>query len=296
VAIDIGATGIWCGFWDAHPTSEVQEAVAELEALGYDAVWVPETVGRDPFVAAGTMLAATTTLKVATGIANIYARDPLTMVACQRTLAEAYDDRFLLGLGVSHEHLVAKLRKHDFSKPVAYMERYLAAMDEARFLAVGPTEDPGRVLAALGPRMLGIARDHAAGAHPYLTTPEHTAVAREALGPDRLLAPEQMCVLETDPDEARGIARRMLAVYLRAPNYLNSLKRQGFDESDWPDHTSPSDRLVDALVAWGTPDDVRARVDAHRAAGADHVCVQVLTTDTTMPRDGWRHLADALLG
>lgn len=296
MAIDIGATGIWCGFWDAHPTSEVQEAVAELEALGYDAVWVPETVGRDPFVAAGTMLAATTTLKVATGIANIYARDPLTMVACQRTLAEAYDDRFLLGLGVSHEHLVAKLRKHDFSKPVAYMERYLAAMDEARFLAVGPTEDPGRVLAALGPRMLGIARDHAAGAHPYLTTPEHTAVAREALGPDRLLAPEQMCVLETDPDEARGIARRMLAVYLRAPNYLNSLKRQGFDESDWPDHTSPSDRLVDALVAWGTPDDVRARVDAHRAAGADHVCVQVLTTDTTMPRDGWRHLADALLG
>ena len=296
MAIDIGATGIWCGFWDAHPTSEVQEAVAELEALGYDAVWVPETVGRDPFVAAGTMLAATTTLKVATGIANIYARDPLTMVACQRTLAEAYDDRFLLGLWVSHEHLVAKLRKHDFSKPVAYMERYLAAMDEARFLAVGPTEDPGRVLAALGPRMLGIARDHAAGAHPYLTTPEHTAVAREALGPDRLLAPEQMSVLETDPDEARGIARRMLAVYLRAPNYLNSLKRQGFDESDWPDHTSPSDRLVDALVAWGTPDDVRARVDAHRAAGADHVCVQVLTTDTTMPRDGWRHLADALLG
>lgn len=296
MTIDIGTTGIWCGFWDAHPTSEVQEAVAELEALGFDAVWVPETVGRDPFVAAGTMLAATTTLKVATGIANIYARDPLTTVACQRTLAEAYDDRFLLGLGVSHEHLVAKLRKHDFSKPVAYMERYLAAMDEARFLAVGPTEDPGRVLAALGPRMLGIARDHAAGAHPYLTTPEHTAVAREALGPDRLLAPEQMCVLETDPDEARRIARQMLAVYLRAPNYLNSLRRQGFDDADWPDHNTPSDRLVDALVAWGTPDDVRARVDEHRAAGADHVCVQVLGADATMPREGWRRLAEALVG
>lgn len=295
MTIDIGTTGIWCGFWDAHPTSEVQEAVAELEELGYSAVWVPETVGRDPFVVASTMLAATSSLAVATGIANIYARDPLTMVACQRTLAEAYDNRFLLGLGVSHEHLVAKLRKHDFSKPVAYMEHYLAAMDEARYLALGPTEDPGRVLAALGPRMLGIARDHAAGAHPYLTTPEHTAGAREALGPDRLLAPEQMCVLETDPTEARRIARQWLSVYLRAPNYLNNLKRLGFDESDWPDHTTPSDHLVDSLVAWGTPEDVKARVDEHRAAGADHVCVQVLESEMVMPRDGWRRLAEVLL-
>ena len=197
---------------------------------------------------------------------------------------------------MSHEHLVAKLRKHDFSKPVAYMERYLAAMDEARYLAVGPTEDPGRVLAALGPRMLGIARDHAAGAHPYLTTPEHHPRPREALRPDRLLAPEQMCVLETAPAEARRIARQWLAVYLRAPNYLNNLKRLGFDESDWPDHNTPSDHLIDSLVAWGTPEDVKARVDEHRAAGADHVCVQVLGAEMVMPRDGWRHLAEALLG
>ena len=206
MTVDIGRTGIWCGVFDAHPTVEVQSACAELERLGYSAVWLPEAVGRDPFVAASTCLAATHELKLATGIANIYARDPMTMAACQMTLAEAFPGRFLLGLGVSHHHLVERLRKHDYSKPLSYMQNYLTAMDHAMFEAIGPDENPGRVLAALGPKMLATAADRASGAHPYFTTAEHTARARQIMGPDALLAPEQMVVLESDPGAARAIA------------------------------------------------------------------------------------------
>jgi probable F420-dependent oxidoreductase len=295
MTVDIGRTGIWCGVFDAHPTVDVQRACAEIEALGYTAVWLPEAVGRDPFVAAATCLAATDRLRLATGIANIYARDPMTMAACQMTLAEAYPGRFLLGLGVSHHHLVERLRKHDYSKPRAYMQRYLEAMDSAMFAAVGPEQNPGRVLAALGPKMLETAATQASGAHPYFTTPEHTARARQIMGPDALLAPEQMVVLETDASTARAIGRAGMAVYLRAPNYLRALGTLGFDESDWADHQRPSDRLVDAIVAWGTPSQIRARVDEHRAAGADHVCVQVLRADTELPLAEWRILADVLV-
>ncbi|MCU0270460.1 MAG: LLM class F420-dependent oxidoreductase, partial [Acidimicrobiales bacterium] len=280
---------------DAHPTPVVQEAVREIESLGYSTLWVPEAVGRDPFVASSVCLAATTELRLATGIANIYARDPMTMAACQRTLAEAYPGRFLLGMGVSHHHLVARLRHHDYSKPYSYMREYLDAMDQALFLAVGPAEDPGRVLAALGPKMLELSATRASGAHPYFTTPEHTARARAILGPDALLAPEQMCVLETDPAVARAIARAGMAVYLRAPNYLNNLRSLGFDDSDWVDHDHASDRLVDAIVAWGSVEQVRARVDQHLAAGADHVCVQVLRSDLELPRAEWRALAGVLV-
>jgi probable F420-dependent oxidoreductase len=154
MAIDIGRIGIWCGAFDAHPTADAQRACAEVESLGYSTMWLPETVGRDPFVAAATLLGATGTLRLATGIANIYARDPMTMVACQRTLAEAFPGRFLLGLGVSHHHLVERLRKHEYAKPLAYMQQYLADMDVAMFAAVKAEDDPGRVLAALGPKML----------------------------------------------------------------------------------------------------------------------------------------------
>jgi probable F420-dependent oxidoreductase len=295
VAIDIGRIGIWAGVLDAHPTRDVQAACRELEALGYPTLWIPEAVGRDPFVAAGTLLAATDRLNLATGIANIYARDPMTTVACQRTLAEAYPGRFLLGLGVSHHHLVERLRKHDYSKPRAYMQAYLRAMDEAMFAAVGPTEDPGRVIAALGPRMLETAAAQASGAHPYLTTPEHTARARATMGPDALLAPEQMVVLETDPGAARAIARQGLAVYLRAPNYQRNLRTLGFDDADWADPKAASDRLVDGLVAWGSAERVRDRVAEHHAAGADHVCVQVLRADVAIPVAEWRELAGVLL-
>jgi probable F420-dependent oxidoreductase len=290
---DLGPVGIWTSVLDAHPTALTQEAARELEELGFETLWIPEAVGRDPFVQAANLLAATSRLRLATGIANIYARDPMTMSAAQKTLAEAYPDRFLLGLGVSHAHLVERLRKHSYDKPLSHMSQYLDGMDNALFMAVGPPQPPPRVLAALGPKMLRLAAAKAAGAHPYFTTPDHTATARSTLGPGPLLAPEQMVVLDTDPSRARETARKGMAVYLRAPNYLNNLARLGFSEDDWKD--GGNDRLVDAIVAWGDLGAVATRVKAHHDAGADHVCVQVLRGDTALPTAEWRELA-ALTG
>jgi probable F420-dependent oxidoreductase len=293
-SVELGRVGIWYGGIDALATPEAQRAAQLVEELGFGALWVAEAVGRDPFVSSSVLLSATTHLKLATGIANIYARDPMTMVAGQKTLAEAYPGRFLLGLGVSHAHLVSNLRKHDYSKPYSYMVDYLDRMDAALFMAKGPDDDGGRVLAALGPKMLELSATRANGAHPYFTTPDHTATAREVMGADALLAPEQMVVLETDPAEGRRIARIGMAVYLRAPNYLNNLRRLGFDDNDFAD--GGSDRLVDAVVAWGTEEQIAARVAEHHAAGADHVCVQVLQDGMAMPEAQWRRLAPALLG
>lgn len=294
-AVDIGRVGIWYGGIDALPTTEARRAAQVIEELGFGALWLAEAVGRDPFAASAILLSATERLALATGIANIYARDPMTMAAGQKTLAEAFPGRFLLGLGVSHGHLVAGVRKHDWSKPYSYMVEYLQRMDDALFMAVGPDGDPGRVLAALGPKMLELSATRANGSHPYFTTPDHTAVARAAMGPDALLAPEQMVVLSTDPSEARRIARAGMKIYLGLPNYTNNLARSGFDESDWID--GGSDRLVDAIVAWGDEATIAARVAEHHAAGADHVCVQVLTDDRArMPEAEWRRLAPALLG
>jgi probable F420-dependent oxidoreductase len=291
--VDLGRVGIWYGMIDALPTPEARRAAQVVEELGFGALWVAEAVGRDPFVSAAVLLSATERLPVATGIANIYARDPMTMAAGQKTLAEAFPDRFLLGMGVSHGHLVAGVRKHDYSKPYSYMVEYLDRMDKALFMAVGPDHDPGRLLAALGPRMLELAATRANGSHPYFTTPDHTAMARETMGADALLAPEQMVVLETDPTEARRIARAGMKIYLGLPNYYNNLARIGFDESDWSD--GGSDRLVDAIVAWGTEEEIAARVAEHHDAGADHVCVQVLQDGMAMPEEQWRRLAPALL-
>lgn len=291
-AVDLGPIGIWYGGIDALPTPEAIRAAQLIEELGLGSLWLAEAVGRDPFAAAAILLANTKTLKLATGIANIYARDAMTMVAGQKTLAEAFPGRFLLGLGVSHAHLVAGVRKIDWSKPYSYMANYLERMDKARFMAVGPTEDPGRVLAALGPKMLELSATKANGSHPYFQTPEHTKTARDVMGPDALLAPEQMVVLETDPAEARRIARMGMKIYLGLPNYYNNLKRIGFDESDWAD--GGSDRLVDAIVAWGTEEQIAARVAEHRAAGADHVCVQILQDGHGLPEQQLRRLAPAL--
>ncbi len=285
---------MWYGLIDALPTPEAQRAAQLVEELGFGALWVAEAVGRDPFVSAAVLLSATSTLPVATGIANIYARDPMTMVAGQKTVAEAYPGRFLLGLGVSHGHLVAGVRKHDYSKPYSHMVDYLERMDKALFMAQGPDTDPGRLLAALGPKMLELSATRANGAHPYFTTPEHTAIARETMGPDALLAPEQMVVLETDPAEARRIARAGMKIYLGLPNYFNNLVRLGFTEDDRAD--GGSDRLVDAIVAWGAEEQIAERVAQHHAAGADHVCVQVLQDGLAMPEAQWRRLAPVLLG
>lgn len=292
-SVDLGRVGIWYGAIDSLPTPEARRAAQVIEELGFGALWVAEAVGRDPFVSATILLSATSRLPVATGIANIYARDPMTMNAGQQTLAEAFPNRFLLGMGVSHGHLVAGVRKHDWSKPYSYMVEYLDRMDEALFMAKGPDADPGRLLAALGPKMLQLAAARANGAHPYFTTPEHTAIARETMGPDALLAPEQMVVLETDPVEARRIARAGIKIYMGLPNYFNNLLRLGFTEDDRDD--GGSDRLVDAIVAWGTEEQIAERVAQHHEAGADHVCVQVLQDGSAMPEDQLRRLAPALL-
>ena len=293
--LDLGRVGIWTGVLDAVPSSEAQRLAARIEELGFPTLWIPETVGRDPFVTATLLLSATSSLQIATGIANIYARDAVTMANTQRSLEEAFPGRFLLGLGVSHAHLVDRVRKHDYSKPYSHMVEYLELMDGAVFRAVGPTDRPPTVLAALGPKMLRLAAEKAQGAHPYFVPVEHTATAREILGQGPILAPEQMVVLETDRTRAYEIARAGMAVYLRAPNYVNNLKRYGFTDDDFAD--GGSERLVDAIVAVGDVSTAVDRVEQHFAAGASHVCVQVLGADLmAVPREGWKELAAGLRG
>jgi probable F420-dependent oxidoreductase len=291
--IDIGRVGIWQGVLDRHPAGRVREVVAELDETGWPTLWIPETVSRDPFVAAAVMLEASTTIKVATGIASIWARDAMTTSNASLTLNEAYDGRFLLGLGVSHHTLTEWVRKHDYSKPLSTMRTYLERMDASMFKGVAPAQPPSRVLAALGPKMLALSAELADGAHPYFVPVEHTVIAREAIGPDKLLATEQMVVLESDPSTARAIARKHMEIYLGLPNYANNLIRLGYTEEEV---TGAADRVVDAIVAWGSLEDVVARVAAHHDAGADHVCVQVLLDDAAaIPVDEWRRLSEALL-
>ena len=277
---DLGRVGIWTFTLDQLPASRAREVAAELETMGWGAIWIPEAVGRDPLVSAALLLSATERCVVATGIASIYARDPLAMNAGWQALSEAFPRRFVLGLGVSHRPMVEGMRHATYGPPIATMRAYLDRMDASPYLAAPPTDPPERVLAALGPRMLELARDRSRGAHPYLVTPEHTATAREILGPDHLLAPEQKVLLETDPARARAVARESLAVYLPSlSNYVNSVRRLGFTDDDLGDPLS--DRLVDALVAWGSIDTIASRIQAHRDAGADHVAVHVLPTADT---------------
>src|SRR3989440_7264511 len=190
--MDIGRVGIWTGVLDSVPSTEAQRLAQQLEAMGFPTLWIPETIGRDPFVTATLLLSATSSLNVATGIANIYARDAVTMANTQRSLEEAFPGRFLLGLGVSHAHLVDRVRHHDYSKPYSRMVEYLDEMDKALFMAVGPTERPAPVLAALGAKMLRLAAKPADGAHPSLVPGDHTAIAREIVGPAAILAPEPL--------------------------------------------------------------------------------------------------------
>jgi probable F420-dependent oxidoreductase len=245
-------------------------------------------------VHAALLLGGSNRITVGTGIAQIYGRDPMTMTGGWKTITEAFPGRFVLGLGVSHQPMVEGLRGQAYGPPLTAMREYLERMDNAMYVAAEPKEPPRRVLAALGPKMLALAAERADGAHPYNVPPEHTARAREILGPDKLLAPEQAVVLETDPVEARRIARAHMAIYLDLPNYMNNLRRFGITDHDIAD--GGSDRLVDTLVAWGDVDAVRARVQAHLDAGADHVAVQVLTPERgTLPLGDWRKLAPALL-
>ncbi len=269
--MDLGRTGVWY-FTDALAARDAAAVARRIEELGYAALWIPETVGRDPFAHAAWLLASTERLIVATGIANIYHREPGVTLQAQKTLAEQSDDRFLLGLGVSHKPLVEGLRGLAYGKPVATMRDYLAKMAASPFSAIEPGAKPPTVIAALGPRMLELARDATDGAHPYFTSPAHTRMAREILGPDKWLCVEQKVVMETDPDKARTLARATARTYLGLPNYRNNWRRMGLAEDDL--EAEGSDRFIDETFAWGDADAIRRRVGEHFDAGASHVCIQ----------------------
>jgi probable F420-dependent oxidoreductase len=289
----VGRVGLWTFQLDLQPASAAMEAAAELEELGYPALWLPEAVGREPFVNSALLLSATRELVVATGIASVWARDAQAMASGQLTLAEAYPGRFLLGLGVSHQPMVDLVRGHHYDKPLTKMRGYLEAMDNVFYVSPRPEEEPRRVLAALGPKMLELAAAKTLGAHPYFVPVEHTAFAREVLGDGPMLCPEQAVVLATDPEAARAAARQHMATYLGLPNYTNNLRRFGWGDDDFAD--GGTDALVDAIVAWGDEDALVARVKAHLDAGADHVCIQVLDSDAAaLPMVQWRTLAPAL--
>jgi probable F420-dependent oxidoreductase len=275
--MELGRVGVWLGPLSLRPAAETRGIARELEELGFGAIWFGEGVGtKECFAQAATLLAWTERAVVATGIANIYARDPMATANGARTLADAYPGRFLLGVGVSHAPSVAE-RGHEYTRPLTTMRAYLDAMDEAIFRGAEPAEPAPRVLAALGPRMLELAAERTQGAHPYFTSPEHTATAREVMGKGPLLAPEQAFLLEIDPGLARAKAREHMTYYLRLDNYRRNLLRLGFTDDDIAG--GGSDRLVDAIVAWGDVDVVRDRVKAHLEAGADHVCVQAVGAD-----------------
>ncbi|MEK7861222.1 MAG: TIGR03620 family F420-dependent LLM class oxidoreductase [Chloroflexota bacterium] len=273
----LGRLGVWSFQLDRMTAREAAAAARRIEELGFGAIWIPESVvSKEVFAHASLLLASTERIAVATGIANIWARDAVAMQNGGRALAEAYPGRFVLGLGVSHEPAVRR-RGAVYERPLARMREYLDAMDAARYSGPEPSEPAPRVLAALGPRMLRLSAERTAGAHPYFVPVEHTPFAREVLGEGPLLAVEQAVVFETDPTVAREIARAHMSGYLRLENYANSLRRLGWSDDDMRD--GGSDRLVDAIVAWGDVGAVAERTRAHLAQGADHVCVQALARE-----------------
>ena len=285
------SVGIWTGRLQRRATAEAIETVNELDELGYSAVWVPESpFGKNVLTFSAVLLGASANITVATGIAIVWARDPVAMMNAGRTIGDAHPGRFVLGIGISHES-TALARGHDYRRPVASMRAYLADMRDAPFDGHGPSWTPPVLIAALGPRMLDVAAESADGAHPFLTTPQHTRLARETLGPDRLLAVEQAVVLG-DATAGRRIARENLARFLAWPNYQQHLRRLGFSEEDFSD--GGRDRLVDAVYAIGDEDVVRRRVLEHFDAGADHVCIQVVGDVDEAISTAYRELAPVL--
>ena len=270
--MQINQLGVWAAT-DHLSASNAAGFARRIEAWGYGALWIPEALGREVFSASAWLLANTSALVVASGIANIYARDPSASAAAQKGLNEQSGGRFLLGLGVSHVPLV-EVRKHAYGKPLATMRGYLRGMAEADYRGIAPPAPSKTVLAALGPKMLELAAELTDGAHPYNVSPEHTHEARAILGPNKLLCVEQGAVLDTDATRARAAARRFLEIYLTLPNYVNNWRRLGFTDTDFAG--GGSDRLVDSIVAWGDETANRKRSEAHWQPGADHVCVQAL--------------------
>ncbi len=275
--MDIGRLGVWAivNFMSAPDSAEFARRV---EGWGYGTLWVPEVTARDPLVTCSWLLAKTTRLNLATGIVSIYSRDPYAAVNSQFALAEQSGGRFLLGLGVSHGPFVEGVLGHRFEKPAPQMTRYLKGMAGMKYLAPQPPEKPRTVIGALGPKMLAVAAEFADGAHPYNVTPEHTAEARKILGHGKLLCPEQMVLLEESPSVARMLGRKAIALSLTLPNYRSNYLRMGFGTQDMEE--GGSDRLVDAIVAWGDEKAIRGRIQQHFDAGADHVCIQPLRRGT----------------
>jgi probable F420-dependent oxidoreductase len=304
MTLDLGRVGIWSRELRYNADRGARAAAAaELEDLGYSAVFIPDA-GGDVLGDVAHLLAATRRMPIATGILNIWMHDPAEVARGHAEIMDRFGPRFLLGLGSSHAPLVESAMLGPYARPYSKMVEYLDALDEA---PPGPSRSPvpsprpspftvpaaGRMLAALGPRMLALARDRAGAAHPYLVPPAHTALAREALGPGTVLAPEQAVLLDSDPLRGRERARAYVSDYLALPNYVRNLRRLGFAEDDF--RGGGSDRLVDALVARGDEQAVARRVREHHDAGADHVCIYVIGgAGETLQLDAWRRLAPAL--
>ncbi|MCU0505763.1 MAG: TIGR03620 family F420-dependent LLM class oxidoreductase [Chloroflexi bacterium] len=288
----LGPVGVWSFALQTHPAAIEQAAATTYEDLGYRAAWFPESIGsKEAFSHAAILLAGSPRIVVATGIANIHARDAAAMVSGARTLAEAYPGRFVLGIGVSHAPSVAK-RGGTYGRPIESMTAYLDAMDAADWVGPASAERPPLVLAALGPRMLDLAAERAEGAHPYFVPVEHTRIARERLGPEPVLAVEVTAVLETDRAAGLEVARAFARRYLDSANYANNLRRLGFTDEDI---ASASERLMDAIVVQGDAAAIAGRVREHLQAGADHVCVQLRAADPTdLSIQGFTEVRDAL--
>jgi probable F420-dependent oxidoreductase len=285
--MDLTGIGIWSNQLRYGDPAESADAAADLAELGFRALWIPD-VGGQVFEAVGNLLAATTTTTIATGILNLWMHTADEVAENYAALTAEHGDRFLLGIGVSHAPVIDAVAPGKYRKPLAATASFLDELDAAP----QPVPVQRRVLAALGPKMLSLSARRGAGAHPYLVTPDHTASARATLGDGPLLLPEQTVILTDSADEARTIGIDWLGAYMALPNYANNLLRSGFTEDDL---SQVSDRLFNAIIAWGDEDAILRRVSEHRSAGADHVCIQVLLSDPwAYPREQWRRIAAAL--
>lgn len=290
VPLETSRLDVWSTLLRIGDEDWVVDAVRDLERLGYHTVWLPGREagpGPDVFAVSRLILQSTSRLNVATGILNIWALDAAYVARAAATLLTDFPGRFLLGLGVSHAPTVEGLG-FDYSHPLGAMRDYLDALDASET----PVPQPDRLLAALRPGMLRLSRDRTAGAHPYLTMPEHTAAARVELGPSPLLVPEQGVVLMDDPGEGRAVARTFFTRYQSLPNYTENLQRFGFTADDVLGEAS--DRLIDRLFRHGSPAEVVSGLEEHLTAGADRVAVQVLGTDPQEAQRSWRAIAAEL--
>lgn len=294
LAARMGRVGLWSFALQRLAATEERSVVREMEALGFPAIWYPESLGsKDAFAHGSIILEGTERAVVAPGIANIYARDPMAMANGAKALGEAYPGRFVLGIGVSHAPSVES-RGATYGKPIETMSAYLDAMAAAQYAAPEPDPPVPLVLAALGPRMLELAAARADGAHPYFVPIEHTPVARRHLGPEPFLGVEMTAILSTGGDDRRRIAHAFAKNYLALPNYANNLRRLGWSDDDVAG--DGSERLLDAVIAIGDVDLIVARAKAHLDAGADHVCIQVREERSTDPALGAiRELSAGLL-